>query len=82
MKKEMLGDSPIKLKKNDPEIIKKNTFHLIKAFSNYDHQIEEGESKKQSVYFSSKANFSDICKTEIPFSKQNICLPMISFLDT
>ena len=40
LKKDFLGESKIKFKKQNPEIIKSNTYELIKIISEFDHKLE------------------------------------------
>lgn len=48
LKKELLGDSPLKFKKIDPAIIKQNMFFFWQSFEKYDLHIKEKEKKNES----------------------------------
>ena len=93
LKKDILGESRIKLKKQTPEIIKSNTFQLLKIFSDYDYKTDIDSSRKTSLFFKGKglaesggldplSNTTQNPKSENSLFAKNNSLNLISKLDT
>ena len=83
LKKEFLGDSPVKFKKQSPEIIKSNAYHLVKSFCDFDLREELLAKRKQSIiatagFFESKLTTSP---TLGPISTKDLNNPIILKLD-